>query len=363
MGHLVRVEQAEQQVAAHRLVALGDLHAPVGVANHRSARLPDVVHGDLAQKALVAALGRIAGVLVGAQLGHLQVGQVVGHRGDEPAPVARIPHERLLGGGPGLLVGLVAVHHGEGGGPLVAERPHRLVAVGVALAEGLEPLGQVFGRLAHGERAQSDAPLADLVVAGHRAGGPPDGRVGILAGLGQHPALGHRPVVALELVLVVGPAAHDVAKRLVPLGPGLVGVDIEALELGPGGRAAGAELHPPVADEVEHRHRLRRAHRVVVGLGQKPHAVADPQVLGERRDVAVEHLGVGAVGVLLQEVVLHRPKRVEAHLVAQNGLFDGVLVGVVLTLTSPGPGHRNLVEHRKLHANPLVCAAQFRGRW
>ena len=162
------------------------------------------------------------------------------------------------------------------------------------------------------------------VVAPRRA---EDRRVGHLERLRQHAPARQRPVLALELVLVVRPAADDVLERLVPHGARLVRVDAEALELEARRRAAGAEVDAAVGEEVEHRGRLGRAHRVVVGLRREAHAVADAQTLRARGDGAVEHLGVRAVAELLEEVVLHRPERVEAHLVAEHRLLEGVLEG------------------------------------
>ena len=79
------------------------------------------------------------------------------------------------------------------------------------------------------------------------------------------------------------------------------------------------------------------------GFGQQAHAVADADVLGARRDRAVEHLGVRAVRVLLEEVVLDGPERVEAHLVAEHRLLERVLVRLVLLVGRPRaarPGSR-----------------------
>ena len=78
----------------------------------------------------------------------------------------------------------------------------------------------------------------------------------------------------------------------------------------------------PFGDQVEHGGRLGRAHRVVVGLGHEPHAVAEPDALGLRGDRAVEHLGVRAVRVLLEEVVLDGPEGVPAELLAGDRLLD-----------------------------------------
>ena len=123
-------------------------------------------------------------------------------------------------------------------------------------------------------------------------GGAPQRWVRLLPRLGLHPALGHLPILTLELVLVVGPATHDVAEGLLPHLASFGGVDAEALELGPGGRAAHAHVDPPVREKIEHGHRFRRAYRMVVGLGHQADAVSQPDVLGPGRNGAVEHLGV-----------------------------------------------------------------------
>ena len=67
------------------------------------------------------------------------------------------------------------------------------------------------------------------------------------------------------------------------IGAALGRVDAESLELGPGGRAPGAHVHPAAREQVEHRHRLGRAHRMVVRLGHEPHAVAQANPLRARR--------------------------------------------------------------------------------
>jgi hypothetical protein len=152
------------------------------------------------------------------------------------------------------------------------------------------------------------------------------------------------------LIDVVRPGLDDVAECLAPHGAGLVRIDAEALQLGPGRRPAGAELDPAVADEVEDRHRLGGADRVVIGRRQQPHAVADPDATGARRDRAIEDLGIGAVGVLLEEVVLDRPKGMKADVVAEHRLLDHVFVRLVFLLLVPRPSHGNLIEQGELHA-------------
>ena len=109
------------------------------------------------------------------------------------------------------------------------------------------------------------------------------------------------------------------------------------------------EVDPAVREQVEHGHRLGRAHRMVVGLGHEADAVAQADALGPRRDGAVEHLGIGAVRVLLQEVVLHRPEGVPPEAVAGHRLLERVVVGDQLAVGRPRVGHGDLVEQGELH--------------
>ena len=184
---------------------------------------------------------------------------------------------------------------------------------------------------------------SSLVVAPHSGG------CGFCQRLGLHPAPGHLPELAGELVLLVGPAAHDVP---------MASCHMRRLSAGsmpkPSSSARVAErpvpeVDPAVREQVEHGHRLGGAHRVVVGLGHEAHAVAEADALGPRRDGAVEHLGVRAVRVLLQEVVLDRPEGVPAEAVARDRLLQGVLVGDELAVGLPGAGDGDLVEQRELH--------------
>ena len=72
------------------------------------------------------------------------------------------------------------------------------------------------------------------------------------------------------------------------------------------------------------------------------------------RDRAVEHLGVGAVRVLLEEVVLDRPHAVPAELVGEDRLLEGVVERLALAVGVPRSGDRDLVEQRELHGTPRV---------
>src|SRR5262244_1232544 len=92
---LVRVHQAEEQVAARRLVALRERDAAVRVPNHRGARVADVVEGELVERAARLRLLHLAGVVVGAEV--LAEGlRVVGEVGDDLGAALRVPDHRLL---------------------------------------------------------------------------------------------------------------------------------------------------------------------------------------------------------------------------------------------------------------------------
>ena len=131
---------------------------------------------------------------------------------------------------------------------------------------------------------------------------------------------------------------------------GVVGVRAEAAELGPGGGAGRPELQPSVREDVERGGPLRDPDRVV-HLGHAHHgAVADADALGLHRDRGEHQLGRGAVRVLLQEVVLDGPHPVEAELVGESGLREGVIEDTLLDAVGEGPRHRHLEEDPELHA-------------
>ena len=261
-----------------------------------------------------------------------------------------VPGKGFFGVGERLLVGVGAVDHRERGGAVVDLLPDRLLALVEALAVHRDALDEIFGRHTDGERAQPDAVAPDLAVAVGAARRAPQRRMRLLQRLGLHaPRPAHVPVLAVGLVVLVRPRADDVLERLRPHGARVVRIDVEPLDLGPGRRPTGPELDPAVGDEVEHRRRLRAADRVVVRLGEQAHAVAEAHRGSLRRDRAVEHLGVGAVRVLLEEVVLDGPEGMEPGLLTEDGLLERVLVRGVLLAVREGLRHRDLVEQRELH--------------
>ena len=65
--------------------------------------------------------------------------------------------------------------------------------------------------------------------------------------------------------------------------------------------------------------------------------------------------GARRVRVLLEEVVLDLPHGVEAELVGQLDLVEGVLDELPLGVLGPGPRQLVLVEDAELHGTPRFC--------
>src|SRR5215475_5735398 len=68
MRNVVRVEQAEQELAADGFVPLADLDATIRVADHARAGVVEVVHGQVVEEAGFVALQRLARVGVVAEI-------------------------------------------------------------------------------------------------------------------------------------------------------------------------------------------------------------------------------------------------------------------------------------------------------
>ena len=133
-------------------------------------------------------LQRFARVAVVAEL-LLALGHPLRERRDAERRGLRVPDERLLGDGARLLVGVVAVHHRERGRGLVAELADGLLAVGLAAPVVLDPLLELLGRVADGERQQPEPARSDLVVTVDARRRAPDRRVRILERLRVHAPL------------------------------------------------------------------------------------------------------------------------------------------------------------------------------
>ena len=127
------------------------------------------------------------------------------------------------------------------------------------------------------------------------------------------------------------------------------GIGAEAAQLGPGGGAPGAHLQAAARKNVQHRGALGDLDGVIELGHADDDAVPHPDLLRDHGARGEEELGRGAVGILLEEVVLHRPHLVEAQLVGQLHLLQRVVVDGALRLPRPRAGHRQLVEEAELH--------------
>ena len=196
-----------------------------------------------------------------------------------------------------------------------------------------------------GEGERADALLGreeDGVAPGAR---DPQRRVRLLHRLGHDVAGRHLHVLAVDAGEgLLGHAADGHLEALQPRVALLSGVDAEAAQLGLARRLARAELDPAVRDEVEHRHPLGRAGRVV-----EPGAVRMipwPRRMCLRALAAggQEHLGCRRVAVLLEEVVLDLPHVLDAEAVGQLDLLERVLdepvLGVRLPRAAPSGARR-----------------------
>ena len=172
-------------------------------------------------------------------------------------------------------------------------------------------------------RSAASSSVPGVVTVTHIGG------CGSWTGLGSTVALGHRDR-ALDGRRLLGPQARQHVHELVPGLLGRVGVDAEAAELGPRRRARRAELEAPAGQDVEHRRPLGDPDRVVHLRHAHHRAVADADALGLHRHRGEEQLGRRAVRVLLEEVVLDGPHRVEAELVGQPRLLERVAVDGLL---------------------------------
>jgi hypothetical protein len=115
--------------------------------------------------------------------------------------------------------------------------------------------------------------------------------VRLLHRLREHGPLGHRESAALPAEAFLRPHLRDDADVFVPRLLRFVGVGFEAGELGPGGRASGAEVEAPVGHDVEHGGALGCANRMVELRDADDDPVSHPDALGLHRARREEDLG------------------------------------------------------------------------
>src|SRR5260370_13117088 len=75
--------------------------------------------------------------------------------------------------------------------------------------------------------------------------------------------------------LLAGPDVYHQPQRLLPARAGFLGRNPKATQFLDGAGAAGSDLDPALAQDVERSDPLSDAHRMVVGKGQQHHRVSD----------------------------------------------------------------------------------------
>ena len=188
----------------------------------------------------------------------------------------------------------------------------------------------------------------------------PHRRVRLLVGLGQDGARRHRPERRPRRS--TAPAVHIFGRQrtnssqVFLVSSGLARNPPSSVHVAE--RPVPTSSRPPRQD-VEHGRPLGDLDRVVELGHADDDAVADADVLRQHRARGEEQLRRRAVRVLLEEVVLDRPHRVEAQLVGQLHLLERVVVHRALGLAGPRPRHRELVEDSEFH----LLASAIRILW
>ena len=176
------------------------------------------------------------------------------------------------------------------------------------------------------------------------------GGCGFCIGLGKHVSQRHVEILAVMLAGAVLEHREDGLHGLVEHGALVVHGAAERLELGDGSALAHAELDASVAEQIEHGDALGHTGGVVGG--DLEDAVAEADLLCALAGGGEERLGRRAVGVFLEEVVLHHPGVVVAEPVGQLHLRQRVLIELELAVLLPRPRQLQLVEDAELHRVP-----------
>src|SRR5262249_48615644 len=126
------------------------------------------------------------------------------------------------------------------------------------------------------------------------------------------------------------------------------------------GGAAGTELDPPVGHDVQNADSLGHAYRMVER--EHHHAMPNPDVLGALAYACKEYLGRGAIGKLVEKVMLDGPDRIETKPVSQFDLLHRLPVDAILVVRAMGLYRLNFVDEPGLHLGALHCWRYSRAR-
>ena len=119
---------------------------------------------------------------------------------------------------------------------------------------------------------------------------------------------------------------------------------------------AHAELDPAVADQVQGRHALGDAGRMIGG--QLNDAVTETNILRALAGGTQEYFRRRAVGIFLKEMMLNHPGVVDAEPVRQFHLIERVLEQLLFRTRFPGTGQLQFVENTEFHGRLSLTAAE-----
>ena len=197
------------------------------------------------------------------------------------------------------------------------------------------------------EAERAHAPLAGVTDGADVRTRDPERRMRLLQRLGNHVARGKVVVLAVKFPILAGEHRDDGAHRLLPAFALVAHADAERMQFRRPRRLAHAEIDAAAGQQIERRHLLRHALRLVGG--ELDHAMAEPDALGALARRAEEHLGGGGVRVLLEEVMLDHPGIVVAEFVGELELVERLLKQLVFAGRGPGARQLMLVEHAEFH--------------
>src|SRR6185295_2257336 len=134
-----------------------------------------------------------------------------------------------------------------------------------------------------------------------------------------------------------------------PHGMPLLRVDAESADLGGGRALACTPLDTAARDQVERGEAFRHPSGMVVGWRHQHDAVTQPHALGALRAGRKKYLRGRRVRILLKQVVLNLPGKVDPEPVGQLHLVQRLLEQSELGALEPWPWQLMLVEYAELH--------------
>ncbi|MNE06984.1 hypothetical protein D3C80_995880 [compost metagenome] len=267
-------------------------------------------------------------------------------------PVAQRLHEVTLATDTDAARLCVVVQHdgrAQRGNVTVRAEAHLLLFIAVVVGRviHLNLLGDFF-RTTETQHQRAHAATAGILQRLGVGARQVHWRVRILIRLWMDRTLGDLHEVAVVLDLVLHEHFRDQVHHLVDLR--LQGRQVVAEGAGflLGTALAHAKVHTPLGQQVEGGDALGDLDRVVHRRRQADHAVADTDALGFTGHESQHGFRRGHVRVVAQRGVFHAPEGVEAELVGEHGLLDGVFENLAVAFAA-GVHRLGFVNQGKFH--------------